>query len=433
MAATLRASHPPLSIGLSVRSSPQSARSVPFPSPMREAYADRMAGAAGAATAVAPARLSYQPSLDGIRAVAVISVVVFHFFTRGATGGYLGVDMFFVLSGYLITTLLLLEWTNHRTIGLRAFWARRARRLLPALLLVLTVVAIWSAFALDAARRSSVRGQGLSALFYSANWYLIFGGEESIGRAGGLAPLFHTWSLAIEEQFYLVWPVVVVLCLRRWGGALRPLVIVAVTASVVSLVLMPVLFVPGTEARAYLATDTRAHQLLIGALLAMALQTQVWRARSERWAPRLAPFAALAIVAAVLFAPGPETSKFLYYGGSVGFALCVAVVIAAVMAPTSSWLKALLALAPLVWLGRISYGVYLWHVPVRAMVSNAETGLGGPALLIARVVGTVGVAALSYYLIEMPIRRGLVGGRLAHWATPLAVAGVASAIVIATL
>jgi peptidoglycan/LPS O-acetylase OafA/YrhL len=380
----------------------------------------------------APARLGYQPALDGIRAVAVVSVVVFHFFTRGATGGYLGVDMFFVLSGFLITTLLLIEWHNATAIDLRAFWARRARRLLPALLLVLTVVAIWSAFALDAARRSSVRGQGLSALFYSANWYLIFGGESTIGRAGGLAPLFHTWSLAIEEQFYLVWPLVVVFCLWRWHGSLRPLAIVAVVVSIVSVVLMPILFVPGDEGRAYLATDTRAHQLLIGALLAMALRTDSLRARSEQWAPRLAPLAALLIVAAVLLAPGPETSRFLYDGGSVGFALCVAVVIAAVMAPNPTWLTRLLAVAPLVWLGRISYGVYLWHVPVRAMLSNEETGLGGPWLLLARVFATLAIAALSYFLVEMPIRRGLVGGRLAHWATPLAVLGVGSAILIAT-
>jgi peptidoglycan/LPS O-acetylase OafA/YrhL len=380
----------------------------------------------------APARLEYQPSLDGIRAVAVVSVVVFHFFTRGASGGYLGVDMFFVLSGYLITTLLLIEWRNGTSIDLRAFWARRARRLLPALLLMLTAVAVWSAFALDAARKSSVRGQGLSALFYGANWYLIFGGESAISRAGGLSPLFHTWSLAIEEQFYLVWPLVVLFCLYRWRGSLRPLALVAAVVSVVSVVLMPLLFVPGNEGRAYLATDTRAHQLLIGALLAMALRTDTLRARSERWAPRVAPFAALAIAAAVLFAPGPETSRFLYDGGSLGFAVCVAVVIAAVMAPGRSWLKAVLALAPLVWVGRMSYGIYLWHVPIRAMISNSETGLYGPWLLVARVVATLAVAALSYFLVEMPIRRGLVGGRLAHWATPLAVVGVASAILIAT-
>ncbi len=165
----------------------------------------------------------------------------------------------------------------------------------------------------------------------------------------------------------------------------------------------------------------------------MALQTAAIRQVSERWAPRLGPFAAVAVVAAVLFAPGPETSKFLYYGGSVGFALCMAVVIAAVMAPASSWLKVLLAFAALVWLGRISYGVYLWHVPIRAMISNAETGLSGPSLLLARIVGTIAAASLSYYLVEMPIRRGLVGGRLALVGTPLAIAGVATAIVIATL
>jgi peptidoglycan/LPS O-acetylase OafA/YrhL len=377
--------------------------------------------------------LVYQPALDGIRAVAVISVVVFHFFTRGATGGYLGVDMFFVLSGFLITTLLLIEWTNHEGIDLRAFWARRARRLLPALFLVLVAVAVWAALTLDASQRASVRGQGLSALFYGANWYLVFGGEATIGRAGGLAPLFHTWSLAIEEQFYLVWPLVVFACLRRWRGALRPLATVAIAVSVVSVILMALLFVPGNEARAYLATDTRAHQLLIGALLAMALRTDALRRVSERWAPGLlGPLAAIAVLAAVLFAPGPETSRFLYWGGSVAFAACVAVVIAAVVAPVRSPLRTALSFAPLVWLGRISYGVYLWHVPVRAMISNAETGLGGPWLLVARVVATLAVASLSYFLVEMPIRRGLVGGRLALLATPLAVAGVGSALVVAT-
>jgi peptidoglycan/LPS O-acetylase OafA/YrhL len=377
--------------------------------------------------------LAYNPALDGIRAVAVGAVVVFHFFTRGATGGYLGVDMFFVLSGYLITTLLLIEWSNHDRIDLRAFWARRARRLLPALFLVLTVVAIWAAFALDAARKSSVRGQGLSALFYSSNWYLIFGGEATIGRAGGLSPLFHMWSLAIEEQFYLVWPLVVFLCLRRWHGALRPLATVAIVISVASVALMPILFIPGNEGRAYLGTDVRAHQLLIGALLAMALRTVKFRSASERWAPRIGPPAAYAVLLAVFFAPGPETSKFLYYGGSIAFAICVAIVIDAVVAPERTRLKSFLALAPLVWIGRISYGIYLWHVPIRAIISNAETGLSGPSLIIARIVLTLIAAGLSYYLVEMPIRHGLVGGRLALWATPLAIAGVATAIIIATL
>jgi peptidoglycan/LPS O-acetylase OafA/YrhL len=378
------------------------------------------------------AKLTYQPALDGIRAVAVASVVVFHFFTRGASGGYLGVDMFFVLSGFLITTLLLIEWSRQQYIDLRAFWARRARRLLPALLLVLAVVALWAAVALNEAGRAGVRGRGLSALFYSANWYMIFGDEPVVGRADGLSPLFHTWSLAIEEQFYLVWPLIVFACLRWWHGRIRPLATFAIVASVVSIALMPVLFVSGDEDRAYIATDTRAHQLLIGALLAMVLQNVRTRQVSERWSPRVGPIAAVLVVAAVLLAPGPEFSRFLYDGGSVAFALCTALVIAALMAPGPSLLKTLLALSPLVWLGRISYGVYLWHVPVRSMISNSETGLGGPWLLFARLVVTLALASLSYYLVEMPIRRGLVGGRLAYWATPLAVAGVASALVIAT-
>jgi peptidoglycan/LPS O-acetylase OafA/YrhL len=376
---------------------------------------------------------AYEPSLDGIRAVAVISVVAFHFFTRSAPGGYLGVDMFFVLSGFLITTLLLVEWSDHERIHLRAFWARRARRLLPALFVVLAAVAVWASVALDGARRSSVRGQGLWSLFYGANWYLIEGGEASIGRAGGLAPLFHMWSLAIEEQFYLVWPLVVVACLYCGHGSLRPLALVATGIAIVSVVVMPLVFVPGHEARAYLATDTRAHQLLIGALLAMAWRTDRVRRSADRWGPWFGPVAAVLVVAMVFLAPGPETSRFLYYGGSVVFAVCVAAVVAAVVSPRRTPLKVLLAVAPLVWLGRISYGVYLWHVPVRAMISNDETGLGGVSLLAARVLVTLAAASLSYFLVEMPIRRGLVGGRLALVATPLAVIGVASAILIATL
>ncbi len=279
-----------------------------------------------------------------------------------------------------------------------------------------------------------MRGQGLSALFYGANWYLIFGGEAGIGRAGGLAPLFHTWSLAIEEQFYLLWPLVVVACLHRWHGRLRPLAIVAARRER-RVRGLPVGALRAWErGRGVPGHGHRAHQLLIGALLAMGLRTSAFRQVSERWAPRVRPRrCAGGGRRGVVRPPGPETSRFLYDGGSVGFALCVAIVIAAVMAPSPSWLKGLLALAPLVWLGRISYGVYLWHVPVRAMISNDETGLGGPWLLVARVVATLAIATLSYFLLELPIRRGLVGGRLALWATPLAIAGVASAIVIATL
>jgi peptidoglycan/LPS O-acetylase OafA/YrhL len=368
-----------------------------------------------------------------LRAVAVASAIVFHFLSRAAKGGYLGVDVFFVLSGYLITSLLLVEWDRTGRIDLRAFWARRARRLLPALFLVLMAVAVWSAFALEPRELTRIRSEGLWTLFYGANWYLIHGGEAYFHRFSDPSPFFHTWSLAVEEQFYLLWPLIMFACLRISRGKPRALVVVAVVISVVSVLLMALLYVPTDHVRAYEGTDVRAHQLLIGALLAVALSRDTIRRRVDRFAPAVLGFvAALACGAAVLFLPGPETNRFLYWGGSGLFALAVAAVIAAAVAPGRSPIKSFLALPPLVWVGRISYGLYLWHVPVKVAVSHAHTGLPGPELFLLRVVTTLGLATLSFYLVEQPIRRGAIGARLARVATPVAIAGVTTALIIAT-
>jgi peptidoglycan/LPS O-acetylase OafA/YrhL len=374
----------------------------------------------------------YKPSLDGLRAVAVGAVIAYHFFPRFAPAGYLGVDVFFVLSGYLITSLLLVEWKGTGTIDLRAFWARRARRLLPALFLVLLAFAVWSALALQPMERGRIRGEGLATLFYGANWYFIHGGQPYFDRIG-ISPLEHAWSLAVEEQFYLAWPLVVLGCLSVTLGRMRSaLVPVTVLGVGVSVLLMALLYVPGDIYRSYMATDTRAHQLLIGALLAVGLRSNRARHRVNRVTPwALGPAAVVMCAAAMIFAPGLDQS-FLYQGGSVLFAVAVATVIAAAVAPGRSPIKGVLSLPPLVWLGRISYGLYLWHFPVLMAISESRTGLDGPALTLVHLSGTLLLATLSFYLVEQPIRRGALGARQERFATAMAIAGVASALIIAS-
>jgi peptidoglycan/LPS O-acetylase OafA/YrhL len=160
----------------------------------------------------------YKPALDGLRAVAVVSVMAFHFGASWAPGGFFGVDMFFVLSGYLITSLLVVEWDSAATVHFTAFWARRARRLLPALFLVLIVISIWAALEVHSDELGTIRWDAIWTLFYGANWRFISSGQSYFDLFRNASPLRHTWSLAIEEQFYLVWPLVTFLCLRAARG-----------------------------------------------------------------------------------------------------------------------------------------------------------------------------------------------------------------------
>ena len=160
----------------------------------------------------------YRPALDGLRALAVGAVIAYHFGYGWARGGFLGVDTFFVLSGYLITSLLLVEFRGQGTVRLHAFWARRARRLLPALLLMLAVVTIWAGLTRPADQLGVIRGDGLATLFYGANWRFIASGQTYFALVSLPSPFRHAWSLAIEEQFYLVWPLITLACLRLARG-----------------------------------------------------------------------------------------------------------------------------------------------------------------------------------------------------------------------
>src|SRR6476660_334801 len=348
----------------------------------------------------------YQPALDGIRAFAVAAVLFYHAGQSWAVGGFLGVDTFFVLSGFLITTLLVTEWTNRSTINLLAFWVRRARRLLPALLLVMVGIVVYAGVFAAPGELTRIRGDSYASLGYVANWRFIFSGQSYFDQFSQPSPLRHMWSLAIEEQFYLVWPLVVA-GLLWWRRSLRVLLAACVVMIAASAALMALLYQPGHDpSRVYYGTDTRAQSLLIGAVVGIALFVHgPLRTRAARMAVRIA-----AVVGAGytlwLFWRMSERTDALYQGGFLFAALAVSAVIVSVVQPDRGVLGRFLSLAPLRWVGRISYGLYLWHWPVYLTLTHTRTGLDGFALLVARLAVSFALATLSYYAVEKPIRQG---------------------------
>lgn len=373
------------------------------------------------AAAVAPAAArAYVPALDGLRALAVCAVVVYHLPVSLLEGGLLGVSVFFTLSGYLITSLLLEEARQHGTISLTAFWVRRARRLLPALLLMLTVVGCATAVA-EPEKLSAIARQVVGALFYVSNWVTVGSGEDYFRRVAGPGALDHLWSLAVEEQFYIVWPLLVAATLRlgaRWSRRKerQPLLLLTVTLTAASTACIWCLYDPGAanNTRAYEGTDARAAAILAGALAALLVPMERGSQVHGQRARVAGPLGLLGLLGvALLITYVEEQSSFLYRGGELLLSVCSALVaIAAVHRHT--WVARVLGIAPLRWLGARSYGLYLWHLPVIAFMSPAP--LLHPTLHVAAMVLTVLVlAALSHRLFEEPIRRRL-------GATPLALA-----------
>ena len=368
-----------------------------------------------------PTTFSHKPGLDGLRAVAVGAVMAFHFGAEELQGGFLGVDMFFVLSGYLITSLLVVEWGRSGTIEFVAFWVRRARRLLPALVLVVAAVAIWAALASPTDRLESIRGDGVWTLFYGANWHFIVSGQSYFDLASEASPFRHMWSLAIEEQFYLVWPLVAFVTLRVARGRTWLLAAVCGLGLIASLSVMGLLYDSADPSRSYYGTDSRAHGLLIGALVALLLARSRGRRISSVWVQVAGVLAAVAVVWA--FAGTLDTTTWLYPWGFLGFEIAVAVLIVAITAPVVSPLTALLSLRPVRWVGAISYGLYLWHWPVTIAISEGRTRIGGWELAGIRLAVTFAIATLSYYLVEMPVRlRKWPRGRVAWIAAPIGIA-----------
>lgn len=365
------------------------------------------------ASARAPFRVT---GLDGIRAIAVLLVIVFHLSPGAVVGGYIGVDLFFVVSGFLITSLLLREKASSGRIALGSFWRRRARRLLPALG-VLLLACCTAAYAIGGDLLVGLGQQVLGAVTFSSNWLFLAASSNYFDST--LPELFRNlWSLAVEEQFYLLWPLLLVLVLLRvprWVRIAAALVLAAGSA-----VWMALLWAPDAATRVYYGTDTHFFGLALGATLAFAAVT--WPTRALEWPRRLrttlglaGPIALAGILA--IAALMVEDSPIPFRGGLAAVSVLSAVVIATLLVPGTP-LARVLDWRPLRWIGERSYGLYLWHWPVFLLVvaalpgwsrdGVAGWGLGGIALVI-----TVAAAALSYRFVEQPIRRN---GFRATWA-----------------
>jgi peptidoglycan/LPS O-acetylase OafA/YrhL len=371
----------------------------------------------GTATAdrVVPARLprlGYIPALDGLRALAVIGVLLYHGDVKWMPGGFLGVDVFFVISGYLITSLLLSDWREHLKIRFGHFYLRRARRLLPALFVMLGVVTLFSIFFLPDTL-TELRGQNLAAIFYIENWYLIFHKVSYFVAAGRPSLLRHVWSLAVEEQFYLLWPLILSFLLAWWGKQRGKLLLAILGGALASTVLMAVLYTPYTDpSRVYFGTDTRASTMLIGA--ALAIIWTPWRLTRDtgKGAPLvLDVMAAVGFVGVVwFFLNAGEFDNWMYRGGFLVMALFSALLIAATVHPASRLSPKVFGVTPLLWIGVRSYGIYLWHWPVFMVTRpHSDVPLTGIPLLTLRLAITLVLAMLSYKFVEEPIRHGALG------------------------
>ncbi len=379
-------------------------------------------------------------ALDGVRTVALLLIMAYHFGVGGLGAGFFGVDVFYVLSGYLITGLLLGEYRRRGRIGLSTFWRGRARRLLPALSVVLVVVTLVVRFGEPAGLYPGFRLDALSALFYFSNWWQIHASSNYFVATGPPSPLAHTWTLAVEEQFYLVWPLVVLAVLRltrTFASAVRALLVVSAVGAAASAAEMALLYDPTANVtRLYFGTDTHAQSILVGATLACALtmvqmhrgqtgMAPVARTRRAGWllvAVGTAGFAG--ILSLAHFENG--TASFDYRGGFLLSALsAAAIILGAVCVPRGPICRGL-SLRPVVWLGAISYGAYLWHYPIAVYLDAQRTGLSGISLLALRSAATVALATASFYLIERPVMEGT------FWRSVKAVVPAAG-VVIATV
>lgn len=361
----------------------------------------------------------FHPGLEGLRGISVLAVLIFHSSPTLLPGGFLGVSTFFTLSGFLITGLLAREWEATGTIKLRAFWGRRLRRLLPASLLALLGIACAGAFLADVTQREHFTGDGLSALFYVSNWWLISSGADYASLMGSPSPLQHFWSLSIEEQYYFSYPLVCVAVLRATSGRKRSFAALLIAASCASWVWMAWLATTDvTTARLYYGTDTRVAELMAGGALALLMAPSIGGETKKS-------FVVAGLFGALLSMYGWGTATVesigLYNGGLAIYTLCSIAMILAAIQPGGP-LRSALSFAPVRWLGRISYGAYVYHWPIFLWVDNSIVGI---ALTLA-------VAELSYRTVEEPIRSGRRVIAWRRFALPLATIGaVAIAFILA--
>ena len=346
----------------------------------------------------------YIKEIDGLRALAVIMVLAYHLKMPFAKSGLLGVTVFFVISGYLITGILINEIEESGSVDLKNFWLRRIRRLLPAVL-SMAVVMIFVSAVVNRVVFTKGCNDLLSAVFGYNNWWQIFRKVSYFENAGAPSPFTHCWSLAIETQFYLIYPILLILLSKARD---RGKVFAAVTAvlAMISVVLMGVLYSPdGDPSRVYYGTDTRAFSLLIGALAAIQKEYHIIKVklRGKLWAV-IGSISVLILIGMMMFIS--SYSSFLYYGGQAIVSVLAAFVVYAVTVSRSP-LNIILGSSILKWIGDRSYSIYLWHYPIIVLMSGGKRAAWW--IVILEVVLSVGFAELSYRFIETPVRHGIIG------------------------
>ncbi|HTR75106.1 MAG TPA: acyltransferase family protein, partial [Solirubrobacterales bacterium] len=358
-------------------------------------------------TAARGTRLPYLPGLDGLRAISVVAVLLYHYRDDRSLlrGGFLGVEVFFVISGYLITALLLAERRRTTSVSLRNFWLRRARRLLPAVGVLIAVAMVVSAIA-DPGKIDQTRGDALASLFYFANWHFIFAHTSYFEQFGRPSLFTHLWSLSVEEQFYLFWPLVFAAGMKLFGRGRLLLGVLAGAAA--SVVLAWILFNPGHDAsRVYYGTDTHAIGLLAGVALALVWSPTVLRLPSHRSGPLVGPILdALGVIALgyliLSFVHVHDYDLALWHGGYAWIALASVLLLAALAHPAAR-LGGILGRPALLWLGLRSYSFYLWHWPVLVMTRpGIDIDLPRGILIPLQLILCLILADLSYRFVELP-------------------------------
>jgi peptidoglycan/LPS O-acetylase OafA/YrhL len=396
------------------------------------------------ATGPVLAPLGHLPALDGLRAFAVMAVIAYHAGISWMPGGLLGVDTFFVLSGFLITGLLITEYRNTRRIDLRSFWVRRSRRLMPALLVLLIGVAAYARWIASPGDVGTLRLDALSTLLYVANWRFALSDQSYFNHFSAPSPLLHTWSLSVEEQFYVLWPLVVFLLMRhsartvdRWRRQRQKAQSLALTVAVLgaeasALTGLALLLVGTDPSRIYYGTDSRAQALLVGAALAVwrGQRTRPISARARSVMSVVGCLAGVSMI--VIWTTVSGQSRALYAGGFLGVAVVVMLLVASLVEAPQGPVSKVLALAPLTFIGRISYGLYLWHWPIFLTLTATRTGTDGVVLLLLRLGATLAITLASFHLVEDPIRRRRIRLPKPRLTVPAAFGGVLAVILVAT-
>lgn len=354
----------------------------------------------------------YITSLDGLRAFAVLIVIAYHFSFSWARGGFLGVDIFFVISGYLITDKVLSIQKNNQRFKLKEFWFSRIRRLFPAaFVMIITTFILVIVFKPNLL--SNIIGDGVSSIFYVSNWWFIFHKLSYFDSFGSPSPFKNLWSLSIEVQFYIIWPIILIIgykILKKRDKLAK----IVLGLALLSAILMGILYKPGIDpSRIYYGTDTRAFELLIGSFLAIICPMKIFidrnsflKKKSNKQKNQINITATVSIIIFILCVVFVnEYNIFLYRGGLFLISLNAAILIACVCNPIS-YLQHIFSWKPLRWIGERSYGIYLWHYPI-IVLSTPVYEIGNPSYLRVglQLIITFIVADFSYNYIEMPIRK----------------------------